>query len=229
MRVARRVSRERALRGGWPAGVAALEDRRRARKAKMPKISAEYGVVSGRIAHEQLSTTRHSNAQAILSSAGRPRDRVLRGGCWARSRGLRCARPTRGVILSRVPAPRPSVLCCFHEQRHAPPPIGQAARGRRGFTALSTPTLAQEPDDKQRRNTICKTRPPLSLPFRRTLSLLWLCGSKTTRGPGPRRCQVPACSRLCAARSPRSHSCPGWATPTRHRVNMWCVYAKGIY
>lgn len=31
---------------------ALVEDRRRARKAKMPKISAEYGVVSGRIAHE---------------------------------------------------------------------------------------------------------------------------------------------------------------------------------
>lgn len=40
------------LLGGWPAGVAALEDRRRARKAKMAKISAGYGVVSGRIAHE---------------------------------------------------------------------------------------------------------------------------------------------------------------------------------
>lgn len=44
-----RASRRMARRG---CSTALVEDRRRARKAKMPKISAEYGVVSGRIAHE---------------------------------------------------------------------------------------------------------------------------------------------------------------------------------
>lgn len=113
-----RAEASRKRRGflvGWPAGVAALGDHRRARQAKMPKFSAEYGVVSCHTAHEHQP---HEYTVVICSRCSR--QLALRSANSIAQASVHLPGASRRPVTPRL-------LCCLHEQRHAPRPPASVA------------------------------------------------------------------------------------------------------